>query len=274
MDSTSLLILFFFSLLAIIVPIYLVKWYKDKHKLPLRVALLGAGFFILVQVIHIPLVVLTQNLVYAPFFDSIGELGAVVVLALYLGLLAALFEEPARYLIFSKILKDRNLENAKLFGLGWGGVEAIILAGLIAPFGVLLTEQFFNTMDEIDFKQVLVEQGMSEEQAQIQAQALENEKIEFENRNPLLPALVFYERLLAMGFHICASLLVMASLMRKEWTGFMAAFILHFLLDFAAVVLVFTGGILVAEAGITLVVAGTIAYTARYLGVRIPELAK
>ena len=274
MDSFSLLILFVFSLLAIIIPLYLVKWYKDKHKLPLKVALFGAGFFILVQVIHIPVVLFTQNMIFLPLVDSIGEFGAVIGLAIYLGLLAALFEEPARYIIFSKILKDQNLENAKLFGLGWGGIEAILLVGLLAPISILLTEQFFNTMDDIDFEETLISQGISKEKAANQSALLAEQKILFENQSPFIPVVAFYERLLAMGFHICASILVMASIMRKEWTGFIAAFFLHFVLDFAAVVLIFFGGVVIAEIGLTIIVGGTILYTARYLGVEVPDLAK
>jgi uncharacterized membrane protein YhfC len=272
MDSFSMMVLFVVSLLAIIIPLYLVKWYKDKHKLPLKVALFGAGFYILVQIIHIPLVLFTQDLIYSP--ESLGEFGAVVGLALYLGLLAALFEEPARYLIFSKIMKEKNLENAKLFGLGWGGVEAIILVGLLAPVSILLTEQFFNTMDEIDFEQTLIDSGVSAEEAASQSAILAEQKAAFGQRNPLLPIASLYERILAMGFHICASILIMASIMRKEWGGFIAAFVAHFLIDFAAVVLLFAGGIIAAEIGITVIVGATILYTARYLGVSVPELAK
>ena len=129
-------------------------------------------------------------------------------------------------------------------------------------------------MDEIDFEQVLIDQGVSAEDAAGQSAILADQKVAFENQSPFIPLASLYERILAMSFHICASILVMASIMKKEWAGFIAAFILHFVLDFSAVFLIFTGGVIIAELGLTIIVGGTILYTARYLGVQVPELAK
>ncbi|MDD5337100.1 MAG: YhfC family glutamic-type intramembrane protease [Candidatus ainarchaeum sp.] len=271
MDSVFAAAVIISGLLAIIIPVFLAYKFSKSEKLPLKIALLGAGFFILVQVFRAPFVLLTQSFVYY-LFAPLGDLAAKLALAFYLGLMAALFEELARYLIFAKIMKERTLESAKLFGLGWGGAESIIFLGILSTATYFVMEDFFATTDLSSYNQTLVSQGLTPEEAQQTIVQLQDQKLQFEQSNVLLPFLGLYERLLAMAFHLCASLLVMKSVMDKNFKGLLLALGAHFLLDFVAVVSLIPGNAIVGEAALTLVVAGIVVFTAKTLKMKGTEI--
>ena len=106
---------------------------------------------------------------------------------LFLGLTAGVFEEGARWIAIRFFLKDRtDLEHGLAFGLGHGGVEAMILAGLNMTAGLMM---------------VLTGQG-----------AL----FPATSQTVLISGL---ERLYAMAFHVGASLLVMCGIRKKRTAG-------------------------------------------------------
>ena len=267
MDQIFAAVVIITGLLSILIPVFFAYKYANSKKLPLKIALLGAGFFILVQVFHAPFVLFTQSFVYY-LFAPLGDIAARLALAFYLGLMAALFEEIARYLVFTKIMKERTLESAKLFGLGWGGVESIIFVGILATATIFVMDNFFATTDLAAYNQTLISQGLTPEQAQQTIVQLQAQKLQFEQSNAFLPFLSLYERLLAIAFHACASMLVMKSVIDKNFKGLVFALGAHFLLDFVAVVSLISGSAVVSEALVTLVVAGIVLFTAKTLGMK------
>src|SRR5690606_10796379 len=116
----------------------LVAWFLiRRYHLSWTLFLYGALFFILVQIVHTPLVLFTQ----APLSEALNaaipnRTFALAVFAVILGLLAGLFEEIGRYLVFSRFFPSRNIatsrEHGLLFGAGWGGVESMMIAGLLS----------------------------------------------------------------------------------------------------------------------------------------------
>ena len=268
MDAFSTAIVLLAGALAIVIPIALIYFYARKHSLSLKIALYGAGFFLLVQFFHTPLVILTQSSVYLSFIKAVGNTGAIILIAVYLGALAALFEEISRYLIFKKFLKQKTLEGAKLFGLGWGGVEAVLLMGLLGTVSVFVTEDFFNKTDFSTLNQTLLAQGTPPQIVEMQVDFLLQQKAAFEKRSPFEPLLGFYERLLAIAFHVCASILVMQSVLSNSRRGLYAALGWHFLLDAVLVFLAYslgTGSALLVEGALTLIVVAFVFFTAREL---------
>lgn len=131
-----------------------------------------------------------------------------VLYGLFLGLTAALFEEGARYIGMRYFLKNKwQLENGIAFGLGHGGIEAMLIVGLnyIVILAFLIT-----------------------------------------GNNALVPAVFTpgavcmggIERLFAICFHTGASLLVMYGLyMKKPGIFLTAAILLHTICDAAIVIL-------------------------------------
>ena len=83
-------------LLEIIVPLALGYWIVRRFGVPWRIFLFGALFFIAVQVVHTPLVLVTQSPLYLALLPS-GATMALVGLAVYLGLMAGGMAER-RYL--------------------------------------------------------------------------------------------------------------------------------------------------------------------------------
>ena len=261
------------GLLAIAIPAALVYLYGKKRKLPLKIAALGAVFFIAVQVLHAPLVIFTQNPIYSLVVGSLGQMGAGLVLAVYLGAMAALFEELARYLIFKYIMKERSLEAGKLFGLGWGGIESIIILGILGTITVFAMDQFFLNTDLSTYNQTLIQQGLNATAANQYVEILQTQKADFQNRDPLLPFVGLYERIITMIFHVCASILVMQSILDGKKKGLLLALGAHFVLDFGAVAMtLLTPNVFLIEGAVTVMVAATVLVTAKTVGEKPAEL--
>lgn len=140
------------------------------------------------------------------------------VYGLFLGLTAGLAEETARWIVLRYLLKGRYaLEHGLAFGLGHGGIEAMLLVGLNMIAGAVM--------------------------------ALTGQAAQF----PADPGSVLVagaERLFAMAFHVGASLLILHGVRtgRGAWYWILAV-ALHGVLDAAVVILpiVFGVGVLGLE---------------------------
>jgi len=219
------------ALLEIIVPLALGYWIVHKLGVPWRVFGLGALFFIVVQVVHTPLVLVTQAPVYLALLPM-GTTAAVAVLAVYLGLLAGLFEEVGRYLIYRYYFRRQKIpltrENGLQFGAGWGGVESIIVALLV-----------LSSM--VTYILLTGDGGGAPLPGDPAVEALRS-------LTPLdiLPGLA--ERMMTITLHIAWSLLVLAAVVYSKKMLLLLAVLWHAAVDAAAVFLAGTQGILVTEA--------------------------
>jgi len=246
------------ALLEILVPLALGYWAVKKFGLSWRVFALGALFFIIVQVFHAPFVILTQNPLYFALLPF-GSRAALVGLALYLGLMAGLFEEIGRYLVYRYLFRRQEIpltrENGLLFGTGWGGVESMIVALVVlasmASYILLTGDAGAIPLPDDPLVQAEVEA----------LRAL----------TPLdiLPGLA--ERMMTITLHIAWSLMVLVSVVYGKRALLALAILWHAAVDAAAVYLVQTQGVLVTEAVIFLFVVLALAYILwewRRMGVR------
>ena len=248
------------ALLEIIVPLALGYWFIRKFGLSWRVFGLGAIFFIVVQIFHAPLVLATQNPLYLALLPS-GTTAALAGLALYLGLMAGLFEEIGRYLVYRYIFSRQNIpltrENGLLFGTGWGGVESMIVA-LVVLAGMLTYIVLTGDPGAIPLP------DDPATQAEIEAvQAL----------TPLdiLPGLA--ERMMMITLHIAWSLMVLAAVIYGKKALLALAILWHTAVDAAAVYLLPMQGLLVTEGSVFLFAVLALAYIFwewRRMGVRAP----
>lgn len=128
------------------------------------------------------------------------------IYGLFLGGTAALFEETARWIAMRFCMKGRNeLGNGFSYGLGHGGIEAMLLVGinLIAGLGLVLTGN--GSLFPVGGGNIFIGS---------------------------------IERLFAMVFHIGASLLVLYGIkIGKQGRYLLLAILLHTILDAASVVL-------------------------------------
>jgi uncharacterized membrane protein YhfC len=107
-------------------PIGLVIYFYKKEGIALVAVAVGALVFLVSQVlIRIPI------LSYLSTLQWYQEMAAnLLIIALFLSLTAGIFEEVGRYFGFKLFLKKHlSWKNGVAFGIGHGGIEAIVLAG-------------------------------------------------------------------------------------------------------------------------------------------------
>ncbi|WP_292364464.1 MULTISPECIES: YhfC family intramembrane metalloprotease [unclassified Methanoculleus] len=246
------------ALLEIIVPLALGYWIVKKFGVSWRVFVLGALFFIVVQIVHAPLVLVTQTPLYLAVLPF-GTTAAVAVLAVYLGLMAGLFEEIGRYLVYRYLFPRREIplsrENGLQFGVGWGGVESMIVALLVLTSMVSYI--------------VITGEGSMLFLPDDPAVQAEIEALRALTPLDILPGLA--ERMMTIVLHIAWSLMVLAAIVYAKKALLALAIIWHAAVDAAAVYLAQTQGILVTEAAVFVFAVIGVAYILwewRRMGVR------
>ena len=211
----------------ILLPIIAWIIFTRRFNLSWKLVLAGGLTFIASQIPHIPLVS-----AMAPFMAK----NTLLVNAIILGLLAGIFEETSRYILFKFILKKaRTWKEGILVGLGHGGTEAIIigvLAGLAFATMLAYRSMDLSTVPGIQADQV--------ELAKQQVAAYWAAPI-------YIPFLGFIERVSAMCLHVSLSVMVVYALASKNPLWFWGALLWHALVDAVAVYVISYIGALATE---------------------------
>ena len=197
---------------------------------------IGALTFIGSQVLHIPFNAWVLNPMLGDVISRAQqeETIALIILAIALGLSAGVFEETSRYLVYRFwIRQSRSWKDGLMFGAGHGGIEAILL-GILTLFTVINIFALANQ----DLSTVIPEGQLPLAIAQIEA----------------FWAVPWYEvllgaaeRLIAVSFHIAASLLVLQVFRRRQLIWLFGAIGLHTLLNALAVYGASTWGTVATE---------------------------
>lgn len=211
----------------IILPVVLWIYFTRKFALSWKLVLAGALTFIASQVLHIPLV-FGMN----PFLQN----QTLLVNAIVLGLLAGLFEETARYILFKFILKNtRSWKGGILVGLGHGGIEAVLL-GFLAAVG-FITMVGYRSIDLSTVPSIPAEQL-----------ELARQQVEAYWSTPWYMALLgFVERIFAICLHVSLSVMVLYAIIYRQPIWFWLATLWHAVVDAVAVYVVQEVGILAVE---------------------------
>jgi uncharacterized membrane protein YhfC len=222
---TAAYIISFLGMIAL--PIILWVYFTRRFVLSWKLVLAGGLTFIASQVLHIPLVIAMGS-----FLQS----ASLIVNAIILGLLAGIFEETARYILFKFILKHvKSWKEGILVGLGHGGTEAVIL-GILAAVGFVTMIGYRN----IDLSTV----------PSIPADQLElaRQQVEAYWSTPWYIALVgFVERIFAICLHVSLSVMVLYAVVYRKPIWFWLALLWHAFVDAVAVYVVQEVGILAVE---------------------------
>jgi uncharacterized membrane protein YhfC len=116
----------------IVLPIVLAFYVTRKFSLPWKLIFAGGLTFIASQVLHIPVLAGLTALFKSGALPAIPAAWTSLFNAILLGLLAGIFEETARWILFRFILKDvKTWEKGVTVGTGYGGTEALLL-GILA----------------------------------------------------------------------------------------------------------------------------------------------
>jgi uncharacterized membrane protein YhfC len=220
-----IIVLFVVTFLVVIaLPIVVAQRFQVVYKPGWGLFGIGAATFIGSQVLHIPFNLLVQQSGILP--EETAVFTNLLIVALFLGASAGLFEEGTRYLTYRFWAKEaRSWRQGVMMGLGHGGIEAILLVGL----GGLINVLVFAAWQNGGMQSIVPPEQAELMQAQVDAL--------FATPWYIVP-MGLVERVIAILFHVAASLLVMQVLVRNQWRYWFAAFGLHTALNATAVILV------------------------------------
>ena len=211
-------------LLMIAIPVGCFLSWRGKHKQQTKISYLIAGaigFILSARVLELGVhyvCILADNPV-SRFIN--GNTWAFV---LYGTMMAGVFEECGRHIVFKYILKkNRTRENAVLYGIGHGGIE--ILA-------VLLPTMILYLVIAILFSQGNVEEAMNQLKITEETAAAALPSVQAASAFDYgMMAMNVVERLFAMSLHIGLTVIVYYGVI-SEKKGFLPlAILLHMLMD-------------------------------------------
>ncbi len=222
--------LFLTYILAVIVeigmPVALAVLIIKKVKVHWLVVLTGVLTFIGSQVVHIPL------LQVIPLLNKLGVPIAlptewpVGFYALYLGLMAGVCEETARFVGY-KLLKNKaaSYKSAFALGIGHGGFESVAVGVIV--LASLLSVMFFNPNGA-------AAQSMGADSVKMVTAQI----AEFWSSPWHLPLAGAVERITAVSAQLLMSVFVWKAVQKKSWLWYLLAVAYHALLDGVAVAMV------------------------------------
>jgi uncharacterized membrane protein YhfC len=214
--------------LMILFPIGLMLWWRSRHDTPWSAFAYGALIFAVFQMFtRTPLVFVLQGL-------WAEELQASETLRIFyfigLGVSAGLFESIGRWAGYKWLFRNRlayNWRNAVAYGIGHGGIEAVVLVGLssLTNFVTALTvsgeniEALQETLTPEQVEQLLVAREI------------------YQNLNWPEVLAGGVERVFTLAFHIALSVIVLLVFTRQRAIWLWVAVAIHALVDTAVVLL-------------------------------------
>lgn len=224
-STLSIVFMAISAVLAILVPIALIIFMGIKKRLNWKAMMFGALLFLvfvllLERIMHI--LVLGSDPTKSVIFNN------PILYMLYGGFAAGIFEETARLLGFKFLIKVRENESIHTgisYGLGHGGIEAILLGGLAAVGNLVIS--------------IMLNGGaLNALTATMGGQQLDvfNKSISSLITTPSYLFLITgVERMIALALQIALSLFVFKAVTEKKWQFFAYAILIHAGIDMPAV---------------------------------------
>ena len=222
-SSASIAGMVFSLIISLGLPIVFLILAHKKLNAKLTSFLIGCAVFVV-------FVLVLEQILHSVILTATGTLltNNILLYGLYGGLVAALFEETGR-LIAMKIFMNNSLSrsNSVMYGIGHGGIEAILLIGL-TYISNIITSLMINS-GALRASMALLDETM---QQTTYAQL----KVLWE-----LPSWQFYiagiERLFAIVLQISLSILIYQAISSKNKMYWFLAFGIHFAVDFVVTVI-------------------------------------
>jgi uncharacterized membrane protein YhfC len=217
-----------------------------RFGLPWRLYWIGAATFVLSQVGHIPFNAFLTWLFRSGFLPTPAEAWQLPVNVVILGLSAGLFEETARYATYRWWAREaRAWPQGLLLGAGHGGLEAILVGGL-----VLLTFLGMFALRGVDPARLVSPEQVGLLQEQMQAYW------SLAWYDSLIGAV---ERAFTLPAHLAMSVMVLQVFIRRQIRWLFFAMGWHTLLNAAALYAAATWGVWIAEGLLGLLAVGSLA---------------
>jgi uncharacterized membrane protein YhfC len=214
----------------ILMPLVLAAILARRWKASWGLFFVGAAAFIGSQILHIPF----NAWVLGPALESLnGSLpgwAITLVTAVALGLSAAVFEEPARYLaIRSREPRQRTWRNAIMIGTGHGGIESILL-------GILV---FYSFLQALALREAdLAALGMTAQASELEA---------YWSAPWYLTLMGALERASTITIQISLTVIVLQVFLRRNWAWLGLAIGIHTLTNAAGLLVLDLWGAYWAE---------------------------
>lgn len=204
-------------LISILLPVFLIVYWRRKGKFSWRVFWSGVGVFILFsQIMEAGL----HALMIDPTGPSLKMTDSPFLYALYGGLAAALFEELGRFLVFLLLLKhSREFGDGVSFGIGHGGIEAVLIGAIGAVNALVYAVMINNGTFEGNLNMLPPEQV-----SQLKERMLETGFSSY--------LLAGVERTAAIIMQVMFSVLVLFGVRSGEFKYVLYAIGLHLFIDF------------------------------------------
>ena len=237
-----------FSLcISIALPVVLLIVVHKKTKARMAMAVIGAATFFLFAMV-------LEQILHAVVLGVGGEriTGNIWIYGLYGGLAAGLFEEVGRFVAMRFAMKKQlNLPNALMYGVGHGGIEAILIVGL-ASVSNLVTS-------------IMINAGTLEASLGALDQATKEATLTQLSALWTTPSYQFFlsgiERIVAVTRQIALSGLVFQAVKRGKKRYWFLAFAIHAGVDFVTVVAANYLNLVLVEVMLAVLVAGVVALT-------------
>lgn len=193
---------------------------RRRFRVPWLYFCVGILTFLGAQAVHIPLNELLERIGLLPEVHEAG--GTLFQAAIVLGLTAGLTEELARTVSYAVSKKARRLEDGVMLGFGHGGIESMVIGGVLLAASVAV---FW-----------FIQQGGSIPGATAEQLSSITEQLDLLTKSPILVVVPVIERIIAMTLHVTLSVMVMQAFTRRQWFYIPVAVLYHSAVDFVAVI--------------------------------------
>lgn len=225
-STSSMLFILLTAVLGIALPlIAAIIWCKKKHE-PFTTVLIGAATFLLFAiVIEKPLqaIVISFDNPVSQFVNARPVLWGIIV-----GLFPGVFEETGRFVAFKTVLRKRTQRETGLsHGIGHGGFEAMFILGITYleyfAFALLLNQGLFVELLIEPVKDSLSSDAIAQITAIVE---------QITTFTAATMGLALVDRLLAVAYHIGASIMVFYAVKdKKKWWLYPLSIIIHTVID-------------------------------------------
>ena len=224
-SSASIIGMIFSCAVSIVLPVALAIIAAVRLKAKILSFFIGALCFLLSAMV-------LESMLHRYVIAAVGSdffADHIVLYALYGGLAAAVFEETGRFLMMKFLMKNRSSkENAVMFGIGHGGLEAMLIVGLTYVSNLMIA----LVINEGKMDQLLSVIDVSQRQETFDQLSV---LWTTEAAEMYLPGI---ERISAIALQICLSVIVYRAVSEKKWIYYLYAFLIHMFVDTGVVLMV------------------------------------
>ena len=237
-------------ILMITMPLILGWLINRNRSVGWRLFAIGSATLIVSQIGHIPFNYFVLPLLQEQI-EPLSDMARLVIIAVFLGFSAALFEEGMRFIGYRYWAKDaRSWGKAMMLGAGHGGIEAIILGILVA----------INTIMLIAWQNDRFTVLIPSDQEPLIAAALDS----FYSGPWYATIVGAVERFFTIIIHLSLSLMIMLAFVRRRPGWIAAAILWHAVVDAIAVFSVSMWGAYAAELLIALMSVVSLLFILRF----------